>query len=212
MSVMADSRGRNSAIIAGITGVMVGLLIGISITSFGVSAAEGSASATGGRGAGLVAGRLFEAPLVVSSSATGGRGAGLVAGRLFEAPLVVSSTATGGRGAGLVAGRLFEAPLVVSSSATGGRGAGLVAGRLFEAPLVVSCIGDRRSRRGPGAGPPVRGSYSTASRLRPRGSHPSCVGPAANRRSFAVTRCAGLAQHDTLAATGLLAPDDGRYH
>jgi hypothetical protein len=86
MSVMAGSRGRNPAMVAGIVGAMVGLVSGISITFFAVSAAEGSSSALNDRGAGLVAGRLFEAPSAGSSSALNDRGAGLVAGRLFEAP------------------------------------------------------------------------------------------------------------------------------
>jgi len=111
MSVMAGSQGRNPAIVAGIVGVMVGLLFGISITFFAVSAAEGGASALDDRGAGLVPGRLFEAALEGGASALDDRGAGLVAGRLFEAALEGGASALDDRGAGLVPGRLFEAPL-----------------------------------------------------------------------------------------------------
>jgi hypothetical protein len=87
MSVMAGLRGRNAAIVAGIMGVMVGLVFAISITSFSVGAAADSPAAFTGRGAGLVQGRLFEAPLADSPAAFTGRGAGLVQGRLFEASL-----------------------------------------------------------------------------------------------------------------------------
>ena len=89
MGVMASSAGRNRAIVTGIMGAMLGLLVGISITAFAVSARERDTAATGaGRGAGLVEPWLFEAPVQRSAAATGaGRGAGLVEPWLFEAPL-----------------------------------------------------------------------------------------------------------------------------
>jgi hypothetical protein len=88
MGVMAGSAARNRAIVTGIAGAMLGLLFGISITTFAVSADERDAVATGpGRGAGLVDPSLFEAPSERDAVATGpGRGAGLVDPSLFEAP------------------------------------------------------------------------------------------------------------------------------
>jgi len=88
MGVMAGSAARNRAIVTGIVGAMLGLLFGITITTFAVSAGERDAGSTGaGRGAGLVDPWLFEAPLERDAASTGaGRGAGLVDPWLFEAP------------------------------------------------------------------------------------------------------------------------------
>jgi hypothetical protein len=88
MGVMAGSAARNRAIVTGIVGAMLGLLFGITITAFAISAGERDAAATGpGRGAGLVDPWLFEARLERDAAATGpGRGAGLVNPWLFEAP------------------------------------------------------------------------------------------------------------------------------
>ncbi len=117
MGVMAGSAGRNRAIVTGIVGAMLGLLVGISITTFSVNADERESAATGpGRAAGgLVEPWLFEASLERESAATGpGRAAGgLVEPWLFEASLERESAATGpGRAAGgLVEPWLFEASL-----------------------------------------------------------------------------------------------------
>jgi hypothetical protein len=89
VGVMVGSAGRNRAIVIGLAGVMLGVLLGFSITTFAVSADEHDAAATGsGRGAGLVDPWLFEAPLEHDAAATGsGRGAGLVDPSLFEGPI-----------------------------------------------------------------------------------------------------------------------------
>ena len=87
MGVTAGSAARNRAIVTGIAGAMIGLLVGFSISTFAVSAAKRDAMATGpGRGAGLVDPSLFEAaPGRDAAAATPGRGAGLVDPSLFEA-------------------------------------------------------------------------------------------------------------------------------
>ena len=61
---MVGSPTRNRAIVIGIAGVALGVLLGISITSFAFSADERDAAATGpGRAAGgLVDPSLWEAP------------------------------------------------------------------------------------------------------------------------------------------------------
>ena len=92
-------------------GVMLGLVFGISITAFAVSARDRDTAATGpGRGAGLVEPWLFEAPAQRGAAAASGRGAGLVDPSLFEAPAQRGAAAASGRGAGLVDPSLFEAP------------------------------------------------------------------------------------------------------
>jgi hypothetical protein len=63
VGLMAGLSARNTAIVTGIVGAMLGLLFGISIAAFAVSADQRDAAATGpGRGAGLVQAWLFEAP------------------------------------------------------------------------------------------------------------------------------------------------------
>jgi hypothetical protein len=135
VGVIAGSTGRNKAIVTGIVGAMLGLLFGISITAFAVSARERDAAATGpGRAAGVVQPWLFEAPAQRGVTAASGRGAGLVDPSLFEAPAQRGVTAASGRGAGLVDPSLFEAPAQRGVTAASGRGAGLVDPWLFEAP------------------------------------------------------------------------------
>jgi hypothetical protein len=91
MRFMVGSTARNRAIVTGIVGAVLGLLVGISITTFAVSADERDAAATGpGRAAGgLVDPWVWEAPLERDAAATGpGRAAGgLVDPWVWEAPL-----------------------------------------------------------------------------------------------------------------------------
>ena len=89
MDVLADSAARKRAIGTVLAGAMLGLLFGITVMAFLVSAPERGAAATGaGRGAGLVDPSLFEAPVEHGPAPTdAGRGAGLVDPSLFEAPV-----------------------------------------------------------------------------------------------------------------------------
>jgi hypothetical protein len=112
MDITAGSAARNRTILTGIVGALVGLLFGISITTFAANAVEPNAAAAGpDRGAGLVDPSLFEAAPVRGAAAAGpDRGAGLVDPSLFEAAPVRGAAAAGpDRGAGLVDPSLFEA-------------------------------------------------------------------------------------------------------